>query len=174
MDKLLEKLHEIKKSLKPGTVAGGRNMPTIKTPMDNGPKINAKDGAQKLKGIAQGSKVNPVKSAEQTQNKDIKDMKMKEAQQALKVKPLAMTKGDDDFSFPYGVNSHEEKLAHINKVAGKLKSNLQRAVKSGNQKEIKYHENLLNTHKQKEEKYRQAMGKSEQVTLSKNGQWSIN
>lgn len=95
MDKLEQAIYKIRdlvKSLKPGTVAGGRNMPSIKAPdatksAVKPPKLSVKP--PKLPGIDTESKVNPVKSAEQTQNKDIKDIKMKEAQSALKAKPLA-------------------------------------------------------------------------------------
>lgn len=89
MDKLLEMLgqiEELAKSLKPGTVAGGRNMPSIAAAT---PKIPKPKVPGKMPGIRPPSKVNPVKSAEQTQNKDVKDIKIKEAQSALKIKPIA-------------------------------------------------------------------------------------
>jgi hypothetical protein len=57
-------------------------LPAIKMPGLSIPKI--KDGV-KLPGIKATSKKNPIKIAQQTQNKDIKDIKMKEAQESLKI-----------------------------------------------------------------------------------------
>ena len=142
MDKLLAKLHEIKKSLKPGTVEGGRNMPTIKTPFDNGPKTNSTTGTQKLKGIGPGSKVNPVKQAEQVQNQDIKDIKMKEAQAALKVKPLDLKKDEDKTKYLLNKpHSYDEQTKWHNARIDQHKQNYEKAT---NPQDKKYHMNLLN------------------------------
>lgn len=93
MESLVKKLLQIKdlcKMLKPKTVDGGRNMPTMDS-LSKPPSVKP-PAAPKLPGTAEPSKVNPVKSAEQIQNKDIKDIKMKEAQSALSAKPKNLTK----------------------------------------------------------------------------------
>jgi hypothetical protein len=86
---MLGELEELVKNLKPGTVEGGRAMPSIKaaTPTPKLPKPTT--STPKIPGVRPPSKVNPVKSAQQTQNKDIKDIKLKEAQSALAAKPMA-------------------------------------------------------------------------------------
>ena len=91
LEQIIHRIRDLVKSLKPGTVAGGRNMPTITQPTSNikapsSPKVSVKP--PKMPGVSPESKVNPIKSAEQTQNKDIKDIKMKEAQSVLKIKPM--------------------------------------------------------------------------------------
>jgi len=75
---MFEKLETLLKALKNQSI-----LPSIKTTDSSIPKINSPQS--KIPGVSQGSKKNPIKVAEQTQNKDIKDIKMKEAQQQFKI-----------------------------------------------------------------------------------------
>ncbi len=91
-----ERLEDLKKAMNqkglggPGSVKAGAVLPSInKLPKPGNNSLSSKMG---MPGIKQGSKKNPIKSAEQTQNKDIKDLKMKEAQNALKAKAPEMVK----------------------------------------------------------------------------------
>ncbi len=83
--KVLGKIQlELEKGMKnsglggPGSVKRGLVKPSL-------PKLSkpGNNSATPSLGIKQPSKKNPIKSAEQTQNKDIKDIKMKEAKQQL-------------------------------------------------------------------------------------------
>lgn len=89
MDSLADKLQSLKKGMMnaglggPGSVKAGAVMPSrpksFKLP-------GSTNSATPSTGIpAPTSKKNPIKVAEQTHNKDIKDIKMKEAQSVLKV-----------------------------------------------------------------------------------------
>lgn len=100
MDELSKKLTKLKEALEKamkqgglggaGSVKAGAVLPSInKLPK---PGNNSNASKMGMPGIGQPSKKNPLKSAEQTQNKDIKDLKMKEAQAALKVKAPEMIK----------------------------------------------------------------------------------
>lgn len=93
MESLSDKLLKLKETLNKtmdnsgigghGSVKGGASLPsrpTIKRPGDTNSKGKA--------GIAPKSKKNPVKQAQQVHNNDIKDIKMKEAQSALKPKEV--------------------------------------------------------------------------------------
>lgn len=88
-DKLLKLKETLEKGMKnggiggPGAVKLGAILPSIKKVTSAGKKPGNNSSTSST-GIAQGSKKNPLKSAEQTQNKDIKDIKMKEAQAAMK------------------------------------------------------------------------------------------
>jgi len=75
---MFKKIEKLLKALKTQTT-----LPSIKMPEAKVPK--AKASLPKAPDLQQGSKKNPVKVAEQTQNKDIKDVKMKEAQEHLKI-----------------------------------------------------------------------------------------
>lgn len=93
MDELKDKLLKLKESLAKGmknSGIGGKNsvklgsiLPSLKAVTTAGKKTG-NNSSTKSTGISQKSKVNPIKSAEQTHNKDIKDIKMKEAQAAMK------------------------------------------------------------------------------------------
>jgi hypothetical protein len=92
---LKERWEDLKKAMNMGGIGGvgsvkaGNLLPNrIETKKKSGLKI--KSG----KGIAPESKKDPIKSAQQTQNKDIKDMKLKEAQQELVIKPLKKSIND--------------------------------------------------------------------------------
>lgn len=74
---MLKKIEKLLKSLKSQVT-----LPSIKTPEV---KLPSPTSNSKIPGVEQGSKKNPVKIAEQTQNKDIKDIKLKEAQEHLKI-----------------------------------------------------------------------------------------
>jgi hypothetical protein len=93
-----EKLEEFKKAMKqgglggPGSVKAGAMLPSM--PKMPKPGHNSIASSTGIPGIKQPSKKNPIKSAEQTQNPDIKDMKMREAQEML-TKPSVL-KFDDN------------------------------------------------------------------------------
>lgn len=98
MDSLREKLLELKKSLEEigsglhkgmnnsglggaGSVKAGAVLPNITMLPKKG--HNSLSSKIKMPSVAPSSKKNPIKSAEQIQDKDIKDMKMKEAKSSL-------------------------------------------------------------------------------------------
>lgn len=103
METLKDKLLKLKENLTKGmnnrgiggkgSVKLGAILPSIKS-VTTTKKKTGNNSSTKSTGISQPSKVNPIKSAEQTQNKDIKDVKMKEAQIAMKGSP--MVKFDDN------------------------------------------------------------------------------
>ena len=74
---MFKKMEDLLKALK-----AQATLPTIKSPEVKLPQVKSQ---LKAPGIQQGSKKNPLKVAEQTQNKDVKDIKMKEAQDHLKI-----------------------------------------------------------------------------------------
>ena len=90
---LRDKWEELKKAMKQGGLGGagsvkaGAVLPSI----NKLPKPGNNSATPSI-GKAPASKKNPIKSAEQTQNKDIKDLKMKEAQATLKAKVPEMIK----------------------------------------------------------------------------------
>lgn len=95
MDKLKKKLLELKEALSkgmnnsglggPGSVKRlGAVKPSIQSITSAG-KSAGNNSATSSLGITQPSKKNPLKQAQQTQNKDIKDIKMKEAQAKLSI-----------------------------------------------------------------------------------------
>lgn len=98
MDSLKDKLLKLKESLSkgmknggiggPGSVKAGASLPSL-------PKVGStnNNSSTPSTGISQASKKNPVKSAEQTMNSDIKDRKIKEAQAAMKT-PQLQKQGD--------------------------------------------------------------------------------
>lgn len=96
MEELEKKLKELKELLEkgmnnaglggPGSVKAGKVLPS--TSNLSKPGNNSLAGQVKIPNVAPATKKNPVKSAEQTQNKDIKDLKMKEAHAQLVVKPM--------------------------------------------------------------------------------------
>lgn len=90
MDKLQDKLLKLKETLEKGmknggiggqgSVKAGAVLPSISKPKAPGSTNSSTPSV----GQAPTSKKNPVKQAEQIQNKDIKDRKLQEAQSALK------------------------------------------------------------------------------------------
>lgn len=88
-DKLLKLKEVLEKGMKnggiggPGAVKLGAMLPSVKDVTSAG-KPAGNNSATPSIGIKQPKKKNAKKQAEQTQNKDIKDIKMKEAQDALK------------------------------------------------------------------------------------------
>lgn len=88
-DKLLKIKEILEKGMKnggiggPGSVKSGASLPSL-------PKVGStnNNSATASVGVAPKSKKNPIKSAEQTQNKDIKDIKMKEAQAAMSTQAI--------------------------------------------------------------------------------------
>lgn len=92
MDKLKDKLLKLKETLEkgmrngglggPGSVKLGAVLPSLKAVSSAG-KPAGNNSATPSTGITTPSKKSPIKQAQQIQNKDIKDIKMKEAQAAL-------------------------------------------------------------------------------------------
>lgn len=89
--KFKESLEELTKGMKNGGIGGqgavssGAILPNIIKPKTSNNSLASK---VKITGVKPVALKNPVKQAEQTQNKDIKDIKMREAQSALKVQPI--------------------------------------------------------------------------------------
>lgn len=104
MDKLKAKLLKLKEELAkgmnnagiggPGAVKRlGAILPSVKAVTTAGKKTGNNSSTPSL-GIKQPSKKNPVKQAEQIQNSDIKDHKMKEAKAQLnQMEKLSLNKG---------------------------------------------------------------------------------
>lgn len=96
MEELEKKLRELKELLEKGmnnvglggagSVKAGLVLPSLSKLPKSG--NNSLAGKVKIPNATPATKKSPVKSAEQTQNKDIKDLKMKEAQAALAAKPM--------------------------------------------------------------------------------------
>ena len=105
MEELEKKLRELKDLLEKGmnnvglggagSVKAGLVLPSLSKLPKGG--NNSLAGQVKIPNATPATKKSPVKSAEQTQNKDIKDLKMKEAQAQLAVKPMTKA-GDLDWS----------------------------------------------------------------------------
>ena len=74
---MLKKIEKLLKSIKTQSA-----LPSISMPK---PKMASAKSTSKIPGIAQSTKKNPIKVAEQTSNLDIKDIKMKEAQEHFKI-----------------------------------------------------------------------------------------
>ncbi len=83
IDKKIKKLEELIKGLK-SNIQSNSVLPSIKQSKLEGVKAPS-SGSTKLPGMSPGNKKSPIKQAEQIQNKDIKDMKMREAREALNV-----------------------------------------------------------------------------------------
>ena len=96
--KLLKLKEVLEKGMKNGGI-GGKGSVKSGAILPSLPKIGSvnNNSATPSTGISQGSKKDPMKQAEQTQNKDIKDIKMKEAQAHLKApKGTEMIKFDNN------------------------------------------------------------------------------
>jgi len=83
VDMKIKKLQELIKGLKLA-IQSRPVLPSIKQSKLQGIK-DPSSNATKIPGFAPKNQKNPVKQAEQIQNKDIKDMKMREAREALNV-----------------------------------------------------------------------------------------
>lgn len=77
-----------------GAVKAGFALPGLKSPSIPKPSNASKAGKVGIPGTTTQSKTNPIKSAEQTHNKVLKDKKMKEAQSSMK--PIEMIKYDSN------------------------------------------------------------------------------
>jgi hypothetical protein len=96
-----------------GSVKAGAVLPSInKLPKPGNNSNTVKVG---MPGIKQASKKDPMKSAEQTQNKDIKDIKLKEAQSVLKKPEMVKFEKNGQWSLakdnsvkPKGENIYDE------------------------------------------------------------------
>jgi len=96
-DKLLKLKEGLSKAMKQGGIGGkgavklGAILPSIKRVTSAG-KAGGNNSKTPNLGITQPSKKNPIKQAEQTQNKDLKDIKMADAKS--KVKSMDVVKFD--------------------------------------------------------------------------------
>lgn len=160
---LEEKLLEIKDLLEKGmnnsgiggvgAVKAGAVLPSIsKLPKPGNASLA---GKVKIPGVAQPSKKNPIASAEQIHNKDIKDIKMKEAQAAFKMNgPKAINKAESN-----------EDLYHIHKNGYRITSEPMTL------RDI--HEKHGGVKKLESDGFRVIQHKPEQIKLHKNGQWEL-
>lgn len=162
LDKVFDRVLDLLKGLKPGTVAGGRAMPSIKQPSVTG----GVQAPNKISGVSQSSQKSPVKSAEQIQNADIKDQKMKDAQSALKVKPLDINKEED----AKPAHTAEGKMKQMNQAYDRYKSQYKNAKTDADKKYIMGHLDRL---QQKMQDHAKVMGKSDKISLNAGGQWSL-
>lgn len=156
MEELEKKLQELREMLEKGmknsgiggvgSVKAGAVLPSISKMPKPGNNSNA--GKVKMPGIAQPSKKDPIASAEQIQNKDIKDLKMKEAQAALSMK-----------------KDENQDLYHIHENGVKITSEPMTL------KDI--HEKHGGVKHLESNGFRVIQHKPEQIKLNKNGQWSL-
>lgn len=159
---LREKLEDLKKGMRnaglggAGSVKAGAVLPSINNKLSK-PGHNSLATSVGIPNVAPKSKKNPLKSAEQTQNKDIKDLKMKEAQAALKTKAPQMVKFEKNGQWSLQKDYASKELSDREQ---KVK-NLQRQVDAG-------------TYKPDSSKIAEAMIKPKKVVkFEKNGQWSM-
>lgn len=160
---LRDRLEDLKKGMKnaglggAGSVKAGAVLPSINNKLSK-PGHNSLATSVGIPNIAQPSKKNPMKSAEQTQNKDIKDLKMKEAQAALKAKAPQMIKFEKNGQWSLQKDYASKELSDREQ---KVKD-LQRQVDAG-------------TYKPDASKVAEAMlpKPKKVVKFEKNGQWSM-
>lgn len=157
MSKLEDKLLELKELLEKGMKNSGlggvgsvKNKGAVLPSISKMPKPGhtSQAGAVGIPGQASATKKSPIKSAEQTHNKDIKDIKMKEAHAEL-----AMKKGEG------------EDLYHIHENGKKITSEPMTLkdieTKHGGVKKLEG------------SGFRVVQHKPEQMAVAKNGQWSL-
>jgi hypothetical protein len=160
MEELKKKLQKLKELLEKGmqnagiggtgAVKTGMVLPSIsKLPK---PGHSSVAGKVKIPNVTPATKKNPIKSAEQTHNKDIKDVKMKEAHAQLKIKPMEKDEGSQD-------------LYHIHQNGMKITAH------PLSLKDI--HEKHGGVKKLESAGYRVIPHKPESVSIKKNGQWSL-
>lgn len=160
MEDLIKKLKELKELLEkgmnnvglggPGSIKAGLVLPTLsKLPKAGN---NSVAGKVKIPNTTPTSKKSPVKSAEQTQNKDIKDLKMKEAQAQLKIKPMEKEEGSKDL---YHIHQNGMKITSAPMTLQDIHT------KHGGVKKLE------------SSGYRVVPHKPEQVSIKKNGQWEL-
>lgn len=159
---LREKLEDLKKGMRnaglggAGSVKAGAVLPSINNKLSK-PGHNSLATSIGIPNVAPQSKKNPLKSAEQTQNKDIKDLKMKEAQAALKAKAPQMIKFEKNGQWSLQKDYASKELSDREQ---KVK-NLQRQVDAG-------------TYKPDSSKIAEAMIQPKKVVkFEKNGQWKM-
>ena len=157
MSKLEDKLLELKELLEKGMKNSGiggvgsvKNKGAVLPSISKMPKPGhvSQAGTTGIPGQAAASKKSPIKSAEQTHNKDIKDIKMKEAHAEL-----AMKKGEG------------EDLYHIHEN-GKAITSTPMTLKD-------IHEKHGGVKKLEGSGFRVVQHKPEEVKIAKNGQWSL-
>jgi len=111
----IKKLEELIKNLK-SSVQSSAVLPSIKQPKLQG--IKTPTSQTQIPNVAPQSKKNPVKQAEQIKNKDIKDMKMREAREALNInksgqwsiEPLAKPKLIENPDSKYHIHQGEHRI----------------------------------------------------------------
>lgn len=162
MEDLIKKLKELKELLEKGmnnaglggtgSVKAGKVLPSIsKLPK---PGNNSLAGKVKIPNVAPVSQKDPIKSIEQTQNKDIKDLKMKEAQ--------AHFSKDEDGPKPRALN--EGPMYHIHQGSLRVTSR-PLSLKEINDK----HSGI----KAVEAAGYRVIPHKETITVKKNGQWEL-
>jgi hypothetical protein len=160
MEELEKKLKRLKELLEkgmqnagiggPGSVKAGMVLPSIsKLPK---PGHTSVAGKVKIPNATPATKKNPIKSAEQTHNKDIKDIKMKEAHAQLKIKPMEKEEKSQD-------------LYHIHQNGMKITSTPMSL------KDI--HEKHGGVQKLENAGFKVMPHKPEQISFKKNGQWEL-
>lgn len=135
---LLEKNMSNKGLGGPGSVKAGAVLPSINTMT---PKASSNSKTPSVNPVQQ-SKKNPIKQAQQIQNKDIKDIRMKEAQQKLALQKEEVVKYDDNGQ--WSLDKADSKVKTIIKrkgeSSGKTKdervSEEKRSKELANQKEL--------------------------------------
>lgn len=163
MEELEKKLRQLKELLEKGmnnaglggagSVKAGKVLPSIsKMPK---PGNSSVAGKIKIPGLPAASKVNPIKSIEQVQNKDIKDLKMKEAQ--------AHFNKDEDGGMPRGALNAGPHY-HIHQGSMRITSR-PLPIKEINEK----HGGI----KKLEAAGYRAVEHTPQMTIKKNGQWEL-
>lgn len=172
MDSLIKAFDDILdllKGIKPGTVAGGRDMPSLSMPKAS-VKPPVQNSSTKISSVKPPSQKNPVKQAQQIQNKDIKDIKMREAQSALKLKGVEKADEPVKIKTPH---TAEEKIAHLNSVYEKHQKNFNAAKARGQHDQ--YSLNMMDhVNRQMNELHRlKKEEESEFVKIDDKGQWSI-
>jgi len=164
-DKLLKLKEELNKSMKQGGIGGpgavkrlGAVLPSLKAVTTAG-KATGNKSATPSTGITQQSKKNPIKSAEQTQNKDIKDIKMKEAQAAMKGPSMTKKEGRcwDGYEPTPGKKAYEDGSCKPIKKKEHIKVDAEIAPEGSKNRES----------------YKDEFEKKEYIQLNKGGQWSL-
>jgi len=156
MEELIKKLQNLKEAFKKGmkngglggvgSISSGAGLPNI----NKLPKVghNSVSSKVKIPGMKPTSQKNPIKQVEQIQNKDIKDMKMKEAQSAFGIK-----KGESPTLYHIHQNGQ--------RITDKPMSLSELHDKHGGVKKLE------------NSGFRVIEHKPEQVSFKKNGQWEL-
>lgn len=154
----------------PGAIKAGASLPGIKTPSSTVSNMSSTPST----GTKQASTKNPMKQAEQTQNKDIKDIKLKEAQAAL-ASPSMQKEEGKRLSVKYTKEGGNKHNWHVNLGRDRIgmlhhSGEHDDAVGGAVNDE---HKDLLDHAAGMATKEYNKMKKQELVKHSQNGQWSL-